>query len=319
MTRSVSEVGEHELVRRLIGGIPQHPRVRVGPGDDAAVVATHGREFVASTDLLVEGRHFRRDWSAALDVGHKAAAQNMADIAAMGARPTALLLGLGGPPDLSEDWATDLVSGLVAEAEPQGCCLIGGDTVSTGGEGSPVVVAVTALGDMEGREPVMRSGARDGDVVAIAGRLGWAAAGVDVLSRGFRSPRAVVAAHRRPVVDYAAGVLAAKAGAHAMMDVSDGLVGDAQHLARASGMAVHLHVADLAPDEQLVTLARAMGMDAQRWVLTGGDDHALLACFPADVALPPPFRAVGRVAEGAGVLLDGVLASADLSGYEHFG
>lgn len=318
MSRVLSEIGERELVGKVVGSLPQAPDVLLGPGDDAALLSTPDSRVVASTDVLVEGRHFRRDWSSATDVGHKAAAQNMADVAAMGARPTALLVGLAAPDDLPEKWALDLVAGLVAEAEPLGCSIVGGDTVSSGPSGSPIVVSVTAMGSLDGAAPVTRAGARPGDVVAVAGRLGWAEAGVAILSRGFRSPRLVADAHRRPVVDYAAGPAAAAVGATAMLDVSDGLLTDLGRVAAASGVAIDLDSAALTPDDPLVAVAGAMGVDARDWVLAGGEDHALAACFPVDVALPAAFGQVGVVLAGEGVLIDGNLPAKELSGYDHF-
>src|SRR6266508_1709449 len=181
----------------------------LGPGDDAAVVATPDGRAVLSTDVLVEGRHFRRDWSGARDVGHRAAAANMADIAAMGAVPTALVVALCAPADLAASWAEELADGLAAEASLVGAAVVGGDMSASG----TLTIAVTAVGDLGGQAPVVRSGARPGDIVALAGRIGYAAAGYTVLSRGFRSPKVLVEAHRRPEVPYAAGPAAARRGA----------------------------------------------------------------------------------------------------------
>jgi thiamine-monophosphate kinase len=275
--------------------------VLLGPGDDAAVVAVPDGRVVATTDLLVEGRHFRRDWSEAYDVGRKAAAQNLADVAAMGAVPTALLVGLAAPTDLPQDWALALADGLRDECAKVAASVAGGDVVRS----DTLTVAVTALGTLEGRAPVTRSGARPGDVVAVAGRLGWAAAGFAVLSRGFRSPRVLVEAHRAPDPPYAEGPRAAVLGATAMIDVSDGLLQDLGHVARASGVQILLDSRALDVPAQFHDTARALGADPLAWVLTGGEDHALAACFPAAVALPDTWRVIGRVAGGEGVLVDG--------------
>ena len=207
----------------------------VGPGDDAAVLATADGRVVVTTDLLVENRHFRRDWSSADDIGHKAAAQNLADVAAMGAVPTGLVVGLGAPADLPAAGA-GLCRRPAGGVRALGVSVVGGDVVRS----DVVVVAMTALGDLQGRAPVTRAGARPGDVVAVCGRLGWAEAGFRVLSRGFRSPRVLVEAHRRPVVPYRAGPQAAELGATAMCDVSDGLLADLGHVAQASGVAVDI-------------------------------------------------------------------------------
>lgn len=269
--------------------------------------------MVASTDVLVEGRHFRRDWSSARDVGHRAAAANLADIAAMGATPTALLVALCMPAELDPAWAEELADGLGAEAALVGASVVGGDM-----SGSPTLtVAVTALGDLAGRDPVVRSGARPGDVVALAGRTGWSAAGYTVLSRGFRTPRLLVEAFRRPEVPYAAGPAAAAAGATAMIDVSDGLLADLGHVATASGVAIDVSRDAFEVPRQMRDAAQALGVDPYTWILAGGEDHALAATFPADAALPEGWRPVGRVAAGTGVTVDGAAYSGP-RGWDHF-
>jgi len=310
---TVGETGEFELVAAVTARLPQAGAVLLGPGDDAAVVAAPDGRVVATTDLLVEGRHFRRDWSSALDVGHKAAAQNLADVAAMGATPTVLLVGLAVPPELETAWALELADGLREECERVGASVAGGDVV----RGERIVLAVTALGDLGGRAPVTRAGARPGDVVALAGRLGWAAAGLAVLGRGFRSPRVLVEAHRRPDPPYASGPAAAAAGATAMVDVSDGLLSDLGHVAAASGVAVDLAAASFEVAQPMADAGRALGVDPLQWLLAGGDDHALAACFPADAVLPEGFRVVGRVSAGSGVTVDGA-PRPDLAGHHHF-
>lgn len=315
MPDSVGELGEFGLIGAVTARLPQGPDVLLGPGDDSAVVAAADGRVVVSTDLLVENRHFRRDWSDAADVGHKAAAQNLSDIEAMGARPTSLVVGLGVPADLQVAWAVSLMSGLGEEAAEAGASVVGGDVVR-----SPlVVVSVTALGSLDGGSAVTRSGARPGDVVAVCGRLGWAEAGYQVLSRGFRTPRAVVEAHRRPAVPYGAGLEAAALGATAMCDVSDGLLGDLGHVASASGVAIDVHVASLVVAPQLREVASALGADPLSWVLTGGDDNALVACFPADVELPERWTVIGSVVSSgeAGVTVDGA-AYDQPGGHDHF-
>jgi thiamine-monophosphate kinase len=294
--RTVADLGEDDLVAAVVGRLPSGVDVDLGPGDDAAVVRAPDGRVVATTDLLVEGVHFRRDWSEAADVGHKSAAQNLADIAAMGARPTALLVGLAAPPDLPARWALDLADALAAEAARAGAAVVGGDVVAA----PQVVVAVTALGSLDDRPPVTRAGALPGDCVAVHGRLGWSAGGLAVLSRGFRSPRALVAAHRRPEPDYAQGPVAADAGATAMVDVSDGLLADLARVADASGVGVELDVAAFDVPAPLADAAAALGRDALEWVLTGGEDHALAATFPTQAQVPPGWVVVGRVVPGPG-------------------
>jgi thiamine-monophosphate kinase len=311
---SVSDVGEFGLIARVTARLPVRPSTLLGPGDDAAVVAVPDGRVVATTDVLVEGRHFRRDWSSAADVGHRAAAANLADIAAMGATPTALLVGFCAPAELDLGWAEELTDGLAAEAGLAGAAIVGGDMSS-----SPVLtIAVTALGDLGGRSPVLRSGARPGDRVALAGRIGYAAAGYAALCRGFRTPRVLVEAHRRPIVPYPSGPAAADAGATSMLDVSDGLLADAGHIATASRVAIDLYRSAFEVPDAMADAARALGVDPYTWILTGGDDHPLLATFPPDVALPPDWREVGLVGEGGGVTVDGRRYEGGPAGWDHF-
>jgi thiamine-monophosphate kinase len=310
---SVSSAGEFGLIARVIARLGTGPHCLLGPGDDAAVVAAPDGRVVASTDVLVDGRHFRRDWASAREVGHRAAAANLADIAAMGAVPTALLVALSTPGDLDARWAEELADGLGAEAALVGASVVGGDMSAS----PTLTIAVTALGDLQGAAPVLRSGARPGDVVALAGRVGHAAAGYTVLSRGFRSPRLLVEAYRRPVVPYPAGPQAARLGATAMIDVSDGLLADLGHVATASGVAIDLRRDAFDLPTPMRDAANALGVDPYQWILGGGEDHALAAAFPPTVALPPEWRVVGRVAAGEGVTVDGRPYTGP-RGWEHF-
>lgn len=286
------DVGEFGLIARVIDRLSASPAVLLGPGDDAAVVATPDGRVVASTDVLVEGVHFRREWSSGYDVGRKAAAANLADIAAMGARGTALLVGLAAPADLPLTWSLELTDGLRDEAAVIGASVVGGDVVRS----DVLVISVTALGDLDGREPVTRSGARPGDVVVLAGRLGQSAAGLELLRSGTHDGP-LVDAHRRPTPPYDLGPLLAAAGATSMCDVSDGLVADLGHIAAASGVLIDLDAAD------------------DRF-LTGGEDHALVATMPADAVLPEGVRVIGRVS--AGVAEVTVAGGQAPGGWDHF-
>jgi thiamine-monophosphate kinase len=297
---TLADVGEFGLVGRLVDLFEQGPAVLLGPGDDAAVVAVPDGRVVVSTDLHVDGHHFRRDWSAAADVGHRVAAANLSDLNAMGGRATALTVGLAAPPDLPVAWALELAGGIAEECALVGASVVGGDLTAA----DQVLVAVTVLGQVTG-DPVRRSGARPGDVVALAGRQGWAAGGLAVLARGFRSPRALVEAYRRPQPPYDAGPAAAAAGASAMIDVSDGLLADVGHVAEASGVAVDLRREAFEIADPMRAVGAALGADPLRFVLTGGDDHSLVATFPPGVAIPEGWRPVGLVGEGAGVTVDG--------------
>jgi thiamine-monophosphate kinase len=276
------------------------------------VVAAPDGRVVVSTDLLVENRHFRRDWSTANDVGHKAAARCFADVVAMGAVPTALVVGFAAPGELAVEWVDGLVAGLREECGGLGAAIVGGDVAAAG----EITLALTALGDLQGRQPVLLDGAKAGDIVAVTGRLGWAAAGFAVLTRGFRSPVQVVNAHRRPEPPYAEGPVAADLGATSMTDVSDGLVADLGHIAEASGVRIDLTAALIDIPVKIVEVGAALNVDPLTWVLTGGDDYALAATFPRGQELPETWTAIGGVVDGTGVRVDG--RRWPVGGHEHF-
>ena len=306
MDPTVGELSEGRILRRILERLGESNAL-VGPGDDAAVIAAADGRVVATVDTLVHGPDFRLAWSSAFDLGYKAAAVNLADVAAMGATPTALLVALAMPDATRLSFVTGIADGLRAACRDlaPGCRVEGGDlTVS-----DTLTIAVTALGALAGRSPVLRSGAEPGDLVAVAGELGRAARGLDILFERFtdaaghpipvdeslldHAELADLAAQLRPSPPVWLGPEAADAGATAMMDVSDGLVLDASRMAAASGVTIALESAALGSD---VTSA-----------LAGGEDHALLATFPADRPLPHGFVRVGVVqARGQdAVLVDG--------------
>lgn len=290
---TLADAGEFGLISDLVALFPQGEHVLIGPGDDAAVLRIRNGHVLVSTDLMVEGRHFRRDWASAEDVGHRAAAQNLSDINAMGGRAHSLTVGLAAPPDLPLQWALDFAAGFAAECALVGASIVGGDVTRA----DQVVIAVTVIGACT-QAPVVRSGAEPGDVLAITGRQGWAAGGLAVLGRGFRSPRVLVEAYRRPEPPYDAGAAGAEAGATSMIDVSDGLLGDAAHLAEASGVSIDVRRSAFEIPEPLQAVAAATGSDPIDFILGGGDDHALLATFPDAASVPPGWTVVGEVLEG---------------------
>ena len=293
MTELIGELSESDILRRILARTPRATATIVGPGDDAAVLAVNG-DLVATTDTLVHGPDFRLAWSSGFDLGYKAAAVNLADVAAMGAQPTALLVALAIPATLPVALVEEMARGLAAACDElsPGCAVVGGDlTVS-----ATLTIAVTALGDLQGRGAVLRSGARPGDTLALAGAQGVAARGLTTLFRRFTAADATpvaidltvltaterdeVAAQLRPQPPISLGIVAARAGATAMMDVSDGLVLDARRMARASGVTIDIN-------------ADAFTHPAS--ALEGGEDHALLATFSGP--LPDGFRPIGRVIE----------------------
>jgi len=309
---TLADIGEFRLIRAMTDLFGQGARVLLGPGDDAAVLSCPDGRVVVSTDLHVDTRHFRRDWASATDIGRRVAAANLSDISAMGGRATALTVGLAAPRDLPASWALELAQGLAQECELVGASVVGGDLTAA----DQVMVAVTALGEASG-EPVRRSGARPGDVLALAGRQGWAAGGLAVLARGFRSPRALVDAYRRPEPPYAAGPSAAATGATAMIDVSDGLLADVGHIADASGVAADVRTDAFEVAEPLRAVGAALGADPMRFILTGGDDHALVATFPPGITLPDGWTPIGEVSAGEGVTVDGAAYDGP-AGHTHF-
>jgi thiamine-monophosphate kinase len=301
---TVGELSEQEVLDAIIAQLGASGAI-VGPGDDAAVLAAPDGRVVATVDTLIHGPDFRLAWSSAYDLGWKAAAVNLADVAAMGARPTSLLVALAMPERTRLSFVSGLAEGLRAACEElaPGCTVEGGDLAVS----DTLTVAVTALGVLEGRAPVTRSGARAGDVVALCGDAGVAGRGLRILFEEFtvegepvvveglsETDRALVSAQLRPRPPVSAGAVAATHGATAMMDVSDGLALDARRLARASGVTLDIAAVALGPD-----VASA---------LSGGEDHALLATFPADTGPAPGFRVIGHVLPAAAdpLLVDGV-------------
>ncbi len=326
----LSDLGEFGLIEKLrerlsatdADGVVAKDIV-VGIGDDAAVTRTRsGATIVSTTDALVEGVHFRLDWSSAADVGFKAASVNVSDLAAMGAEPRWLLVALCAPPDLSDDVVEGIYDGLTEAGALYRTHVIGGDIVRA----RELVIAVTAIGELDG-EPMRRSSARSGDMLAVTGPLGRAAAGVNLLLS--QDPKRVVPehamacidAHRRPVARVGEGRRLAAAGIRTAIDVSDGLASDAKRLAEASGVAVEIEAARLPVAIQAQSVGEDRGWDVRQMVLGGGEDLELLVAAPAALARQLGLLAIGRITDGAGVWLvetDGELTELDPQGWDHF-
>ncbi|WP_447925031.1 thiamine-phosphate kinase [Georgenia muralis] len=320
---TVADLDEDALIASFVPLLPRGSRTLVPTGDDAAVVAAPDGRFCVSTDLLVAGHHFRPEWSSAADVGWRAAMQNLSDIAGMGAVPTSMVMGLVLPPSTPVAWVHDLCRGFAEACGPLDVGVDGGDLSA----GEQLVVAVTVHGDLGGRAPILRSGARPGDVVAHAGALGRSAAGHALLTEGRHggSDEALIADFLRPRPALDAGPAAAAAGASALMDVSDGLLRDGRRLARASGVVLDLEPLEDSVPSALAGLADAaarLGVDPAVWALTGGEDHGMLATFPAGTELPAGFTRLGTVRAAAGaqagaVLVGGVEPTIS-PGWDHF-
>lgn len=297
--------------------------VPLGNGDDTAWVRTSDSATLATTDTMVRGADWLDEWSTPLQVGAKCAAQNLADIAAMGGVTRALLVTLVAEPTTTVGWAVEFAKGVAHAAAEAGTSVVGGD-LSSAMPGT-LTVSITALGDMRGRAPVRRSGARPGDVIAVAGTLGRSGAGFALLRAGAARQGRVaelIETHVRPQPPIEQGPVAAVAGATSMIDLSDGLMIDAGRVARASGVCMALRTDALAPDVEY--LAAALPRDeAVQCVLGGGEEHSLLATFPDEQSVPKGWRVLGEVQEltpGASekgtVTLDG--AHEEVRTWDHF-
>lgn len=303
---TVAEAGETGVLERILAELDSARAATIGPGDDCAVMRVSG-QLVITTDMMIEGPDFRRAWHSGVELGWKLAATNLSDVAAMGAAPVGLTVAIACPAETPVALLEDIARGLTAacaELAPE-CGVVGGDLSR-----APVLtVAVTAMGELAGRAPVLRSGAQPGDTLAYAGELGLAGLGLSLLfaesadadgtahSRGVAEVRrrhpAALGAQLAPRPPIRLGAVAADRGATAMLDVSDGLSIDAARIARASDVRVQLDSAML-----LAAFGKQRGeqvpLDA---LLYGGEDHGLLATFPREVLLPEGFSAIGQVRE----------------------
>lgn len=280
---TLADVGEQGALARILPLLPRAPLADLGPGDDSAILVVPDGRVVVSCDTMSEGPDFRWEWSDPEHIGIKAIASNAADIAAMGAVPTAFEIAVTAPADTPvvtlERLAKGIAQGIEELAPAAG--VLGGDLSVS----ATFTIAITVLGDLQGRAPVLRSGAKAGDIVAVSGELGLSRQGLRELREAgadlgrisqLKKTSAAVSHHLAPRPPIGSGVVASDAGATAMMDISDGLVLDASRLAKASGVSIELE---------------HLGDDA----LFGGEDHGLLATFPYDASLPDGFRAIGRV------------------------
>lgn len=323
----ISEYDEGGIIARFQEVLPVGDRTILGIGDDCAQVAAPEGSFIVTTDIIVEDEHFHRSWSNPEQIGARIAAQNLADIAGMGGRASALVVTLALTPDTDLEWLLALVRGIGDRAREAGAGVVGGDL----SRGEKMVLSITAMGWCEG-EPITRSGAKPGDVLAFSGRAGVSNAGLDLLLGKRVDPALRTEAelgvlyepltiYRAPNPPLETGPAAARAGAHAMMDLSDGIARDGGRMARASKVVIELDRAALeAEAARLLEVAAICGVDPMKWVLTGGEDHGMLAAFGPDALLPEGFRVIGsirapREGEEPMQLLDGVEVR---GGWDHF-
>jgi thiamine-monophosphate kinase len=303
---TIGSLGENESLKRTIARLSASDFALVGPGDDAAVISAPDARFVVTTDTLIENHDFKLNWSSGYDLGWKAVASNLADVAAMGAAPTALVVAVTAPPETLVSWLESFADGLreACEQLAPGCGVVGGDLAAS----NQVMVSVAAHGSLEGRDPVLRSGAKAGDVIAVAGSLGKAAAGLALLQSentdAISAYDNLVNIQLRPNPPISSGVTAAIAGATAMLDVSDGLAKDASRIAKASNVSIQIDPLMLQGFEAVLEeAARAIGSSESDWVLFGGEDHALLATFPPNAELPREFKPIGVVLQQSATLV----------------
>lgn len=318
---------EFDLIRRFLDrSPPETDDVRVGPGDDTAMIT--GGSIAASSDLSIEGVHFRRDWITPEEVGYRAAASSLSDLAAMAARPVGVLVSLAVPRADVPAYAERVMDGVHQALGSVGGALLGGDLTRSPG---PVIIDVTALG--EAVRPVLRSGAVPGDEVWVTGLLGGAAAAVDAWLAGKEPDAGARQAFARPVPRIReASWLAERVPLHALIDISDGLAGDASHLAAASDVGILLRASAVPvhPATRAVTGGGA-GEGALRLALGGGEDYELCLAAPAgsvaeirkefEEVFGVTLSQVGTVREGSGVVLgheDGRETVLEDTGFRHF-
>lgn len=321
---------EFDLIRTFLrsgqdAGAPPLAHVLIGPGDDCAVLRTSAA--AVSVDMAVEGVHFRREWIGPEEIGWRSAAAALSDLAAMAATPTGVLLALAVPAADRAQFITRVVAGAHQAAAAAGTAIIGGDVTHTDG---PLVLDFTVLGECP--HPVTRRGARAGDRLWVTGELGGAAAAIAAWQAGRTPDPAARAAFARPVARIAEARWLAEQGAlHALIDISDGLAGDAGHLAAASAVRVVLDAAAI-PVHPSVDGVCSGSADALRLALAGGDDYQLCCACPPGAAealcdefaarFGLPLTCVGSITNGAGVFLrdpDGAEHELAFAGYDHFG
>ncbi len=309
-------MNELDVIRRISGRLPDPPPEVVAPvGDDCAVLRFGDALWVAASDMLVSGRHFR-DWAAPEDVGYKAVAVNVSDVAAMGAVPR-FVLASGGADDA--ETILRCMEGVLEACEEFGAYPLGGDTTGA----AALTVDVAILGQLA-HAPVLRSGARPGDLLAVTGELGASAAGLLALENGDAGPERLVKKHLRPEPRVPLGRAAARLGARAMIDLSDGLASDVRHLCEMSGLGCRIDLGLLPVAGDTREYALSAGRDPETLAATGGEDYELLIAAPEEVveALAAksevPVTAIGETTrERVEFLRDGEPVE-NLSGWDHF-
>jgi thiamine-monophosphate kinase len=321
---TVRDLGEFGLIQRVTHFLPSSEGVVEGIGDDCAVLRVGDRLLLATCDASIEEVHFSRALAPPEAIGWKAAASALSDIAAMGGQPLFMLITLACPIDTPVTTVDALYEGFRAAAEHAGAIIAGGDTTQSL---SGIIIDITVLGEAQNNRYVLRRGAQAGDVLAVSGYPGRSAAGLIALQQGLDAPE-LIAAHLHPLPRISEGQwLAALAEVHAMIDLSDGLLQDAGHLAEAAGIGIDIDAAALPMDPGMCDPDQVQGGDPLALALCGGEDYELVIALDADSVAPLaeafadhfnlPLTPVGRfTAEWTDVRVNGV--PQDLRGYEHF-
>ncbi|MGB3707385.1 thiamine-phosphate kinase [Gordonia sp. (in: high G+C Gram-positive bacteria)] len=322
--KTVGEVGERALIAMFTqaarSSAGDSTDVVIGSGDDAAVFTAPG-PVVVSTDTAVSGRHFRFDWSSPRQIGSRAVVQSAADIGAMGGVLTGVVVSIGCPPATPVDRVLEINAGIVAQTHRYGARVLGGDLVSS----SEVILTVTSLGVLQAGPAVTLAGALAGDVLAVSGPLGGPAGGLAALAAVdhgadpvlLQQYSSLVAQYRLPQPDLAQGRIAAEGGAHAMTDISDGLVEELITMAQASTVRLDVDANKVPHAKDLDRLGGALGVEPHRWALAGGEEHELLASF-APGTVPDGWTVVGVATEGEpGAFIDGRPVG-DIRGWQSF-
>jgi thiamine-monophosphate kinase len=333
--RRLSEADLVEAIRRVAAS--SEPDVRVGIGDDAAVVSCGDRLQVLTTDMLVEDVDFDLTTTSARDLGYKSVAVNLSDVAAMGATPRFCLVAAGLPADSDPGWVVELFAGMRESADEHAVAIVGGDLSRS----DAVVLSVAMTGEAPPGGVVLRTGGRSGDRLVVTGRLGAAAGGLRLLGAGARVVarasaagwgRGLVGALQRPVARVGEGQLLRACGATAMIDVSDGLAMDLGRLSAASGLGAAVRRDDVPVEPALAELRDVTGDDPFRLALHGGEDFELLAAMPAGAVreaaaalaerFGTPLTEVGELRASPELVLvssDGSETALEPEGFDHFG
>jgi thiamine-monophosphate kinase len=286
--------------------------VEVGIGDDAAVISPSNSKLVATVDMAIEDVHFRRAWSTPFQIGAKLTTANLADIFAMGAKPKYLLVAAAITEANNLEVVTELANGIKSVADKFEVAVIGGDL----SKGEKMSLSITAFGELN-KNPILRSGAKVGDLVYVSALPGLSAAGLAILGRGLDRPRYVVEAHLNPKLTAPSELIAV---ANSMCDISDGVTTDGSNIAKASEVNIDLSkqlISNAVGFSDLKELANELGEDIFDWILSGGEDHFFLATVDPKNAKNELGIQIGVVKEGKGqVTLDGAIIQK--AGYQHF-